>query len=87
MNDKPPLHINTVSLFCNRCNRWVDKYRQTLVIDGEVHCLKDLNWLCGEYDAFGNQNMSPSIQRITLEQKKHLEQFHLTCDLNKKEAA
>ena len=66
MIDRPPLHLNAHRLFCNRCNRHVDKFSETLVIDGEVHCLSDWNWLCGEYDAGFIGNMSPSIDRIIL---------------------
>jgi hypothetical protein len=66
--DRPPFHLNKQKLFCNRCNRWRDKFTETLVLEDEVHCLICDNWLCGIYDAFGDlSSTSPSIERIKKE--------------------
>jgi hypothetical protein len=63
-----PLHINKDKLSCNRCIKDIDKFTETLLIEGEVHCIFCDNWLCGEYDAFGNIELigSPSIQHIKM---------------------
>jgi hypothetical protein len=63
---RKPLHIDKLDLFCNRCQCYVNKYTETTVVAVEVLCLNCDNWLCGEYDAFGNPEYqdSPSIERI-----------------------
>jgi len=59
------LHIDKDELFCNRCNKYVCKYTEIIVIYGEVHCFHCDNWLCGEYDAFGIVE-DPSVEHIKM---------------------
>jgi len=60
------IHENKKELFCNRCQRYVDKFTGTIVMEEEVHCLCG-NWLCGFFDAFGDVSQeSVSIKRIKL---------------------
>ncbi len=50
----PPLHIDKTELFCNACNKNVDKFLGTVQVEQEIHCFCG-NWLCGKYDAFGDE--------------------------------
>lgn len=62
-----PRHIEKSELFCNRCNKYVRKHTETYLENGEVHCLFCHNWLCGEYDAFGDLgDLSPSLKHIKI---------------------
>jgi hypothetical protein len=67
--DREPLHIDKKELFCNRCNKYIDKFTGTLVINNETHCLYCGNWLCGCYDAFGCEMLleDPTIVHCKLE--------------------
>jgi hypothetical protein len=58
-----PFHLNDEHLYCNRCQKYIDKFSDTILIDNEIHCLYCENWLCGFNDCFGVQ-CSPSIERI-----------------------
>lgn len=63
-----PLHLHKTYLYCNSdsCrsqdipkdengNRLIHKYKETYTgASGDLHCIHCDNWLCGEYDAFGN---------------------------------
>jgi len=51
--DNNPRHLEKNELFCNRCNKYVDKHCGTILIEEELHCLECYNWLCGQWDAFG----------------------------------
>ncbi len=66
-----PLHIHKIHLYCNSeyCrnqdalkdengNRLIHKHRETNVYDENVYCIHCGNWLCGEYDAFGNLGLT-----------------------------
>ena len=70
MENRLPYHLNEKKLWCNRCNRWVDKYTETLVMDDEVSCLICDNWLAGEWDCFGDVSESPAITHIRKEGEK-----------------
>lgn len=64
-----PLHIDKLELFCNRCNKYVNKFIETTIIDNEVYCLHCDNWLSGEEDCFGcigEERISPSITHIKM---------------------
>lgn len=58
-----PIHAHKAELFCNRCEKYVNKWTGTIIVDGQVVCLCCGNWLCGEYDAFGVLDM-PTIEHI-----------------------
>lgn len=49
-------------LFCNKCDHNIDKFAETLVIEGNVYCIFCDNWICGEEDAFG----SPDQEDLSL---------------------
>ena len=53
-----PLHIHKAKLCCNRCNKDVHKHHETIVKEEEVYCIYCDNWLCGEYDAFGDVELN-----------------------------
>jgi len=40
-------------LYCNRCKKMIDKYLETIVVDGQVMCIYCDNWITTEFDAFG----------------------------------
>ena len=50
-----PLHMDKEVLFCNKCNKDIDRIAGTLVCHNEVYCRYCNNWICGERDAFGKQ--------------------------------
>ena len=62
-----PRHIDKRELFCNRCNKNINKCTETYLQEEEVHCVHCHNWLCGEYDAFGDLgDVSPSLKHIMI---------------------
>jgi DNA-directed RNA polymerase subunit RPC12/RpoP len=67
MKDKPR-HIHKKNLFCNKCNKNIDKLTETIINShDDVRCIYCDNWLCGCYDAFGDLSReSISIQRIKI---------------------
>lgn len=55
------LHWDKKKLWCNRCNRNVNKWTETILYsmpiqenpdNQDVFCIFCENWLCGEEDAF-----------------------------------
>jgi len=62
MSELPiPRHADKTYLECNSpaCrrpdgrSRLIHKWHETIKIGTEAHCMHCLNWICGEYDAWG----------------------------------
>lgn len=67
------LHEDKDTLFCNVCSVDVDKWIGTQVINEEVYCLRCNNWLCGEFDCFGELgrfNQLNNNKRIAIKLKE-----------------
>ena len=47
---------DNAKIYCNVCNKSVDKFVETLVVEDNVFCLHCNNWLCGVIDAWGEIN-------------------------------
>lgn len=63
---RPPIHEGKEELFCNRCEKYVSKFRKTLIANDEVYCHYCGNWLCGIYDGFGIKR-EPTIVHIQIQ--------------------
>ena len=47
------LYENIDDLFCNKCNRNINKYTEMLNIESQMYCIYCDNWITPFYDAFG----------------------------------
>ena len=65
---RPSIHEDKNELFCNRCEKYLNKHSETLVLNDEVHCIYCENWLCGLYDGFGiDRRVEPQIAHIKIQ--------------------
>jgi NAD-dependent SIR2 family protein deacetylase len=87
------LHEDKKTLYCNQCEEEVDKWTGTQVLNshpeqnkyGEVYCLSCGNWLCGEFDAFGEPGrfhyFNPAIRKLE-QMRKDLDEIIKYLGLN-----
>lgn len=47
------LYKNINIIYCNKCNKDLNKYIDLLAFDDQLHCMYCENWITTLFDAFG----------------------------------